>query len=448
MKNLYIVHCVDTEGPLYESFNATFERINSIFGIDVEASEENLEKLQNKAIPLGGLEDAIANLVSEKRIRTNGSWADIEKMLELLNRREFRNQLQDNEGRDWVFNWFCIDHVGFTGLNPRRRDVGDHKIFDFYQKWIESNQTNDIIQWHYHPLPYTGHYNASGTAYLNSNNIWEILCKKIIERNWFPCAFRPGFHTERPDSHWFLEQWIPFDFGNQSVLGVTTDQPDLSGGRYGDWRRAPSDWSIYHPSHDDYQIPGNCKRWIARCLNIEARLRVLTDQDILSAFKRAESGPDTLLAMTNHDFRDMVSETTHVINRIKNFIPQFPNVRVRSINAIEAIRLTLNLPKSRPDLSFEMETLSPVKMKLHVVANGEIFGSQPFLALKTRDGKYIWENFDMEGYNHWSFTFDENHIPPQALTSIGIAANSSYGTTEIGRLDLDEGEWRRYVLND
>ena len=33
MKIVYIVHAVDTEGPLYESLKAKFEKIKNIFGI-------------------------------------------------------------------------------------------------------------------------------------------------------------------------------------------------------------------------------------------------------------------------------------------------------------------------------------------------------------------------------------------------------------------------------
>lgn len=32
-KIVYIVHAIDTEGPLYESTKATFERLESTFGI-------------------------------------------------------------------------------------------------------------------------------------------------------------------------------------------------------------------------------------------------------------------------------------------------------------------------------------------------------------------------------------------------------------------------------
>ena len=49
---VYIVHCIDTEGPLYETLKATFKRVEAIFGIDIEATEENLKELQQGKIKL------------------------------------------------------------------------------------------------------------------------------------------------------------------------------------------------------------------------------------------------------------------------------------------------------------------------------------------------------------------------------------------------------------
>ena len=40
-KDLYIVHCIDTEGPMHESISETFKRIDSIFNIKIEPSKEN-----------------------------------------------------------------------------------------------------------------------------------------------------------------------------------------------------------------------------------------------------------------------------------------------------------------------------------------------------------------------------------------------------------------------
>jgi len=50
-KLLYIVYCIDAEGPLYETLDATFERVREIFGADIKPSKENLIKLQKGDIP-------------------------------------------------------------------------------------------------------------------------------------------------------------------------------------------------------------------------------------------------------------------------------------------------------------------------------------------------------------------------------------------------------------
>ena len=39
---LFLVHCVDTEGPLYESLGATFERLRNSLGIQLTPSRETL----------------------------------------------------------------------------------------------------------------------------------------------------------------------------------------------------------------------------------------------------------------------------------------------------------------------------------------------------------------------------------------------------------------------
>lgn len=44
MAKVYIVHCVDTEGPLYETLDTTFKRLEQVFGIKLNATEEKLSK--------------------------------------------------------------------------------------------------------------------------------------------------------------------------------------------------------------------------------------------------------------------------------------------------------------------------------------------------------------------------------------------------------------------
>lgn len=442
---VYVVHCVDTEGPLYETPTVPFEQIRNIFGIEIEPSRENLILLQNGKLNLNGLEEAVRNLVDIHRITTRGTWEEINEMLSCVTSREFRMKLPDSAGNGWLFNWFCMDHVGFTGENPRRRHAGYHKIFDKYAALVKKQGSEDFIGFHYHPLPLSGNYNDSGTTYWGSN-INEILARKIIDRNWFPSAFRPGFHTERPDSHWFLEQWIPFDYGNQSTYTEETGQADLSCGRFGDWRRAPLDWIPYHPDHDDYQVKGGCRRWITRCLNMYARTRQLSQCDVDDAFRAASEGRDVILSFTDHDYKDMEFEISRVREMLEVSHRKNPDVKFIYSNAVDAMRKTLGLEHQDFFLDAVIDMGGPHGTLL-VTVQGEIFGPQPFLALKTKDGRYIWENLDVQvPGKQWSYTFDSNTVAMHTLEKLGIAANNRYGITRIIRLD-SQGNKEMNVYN-
>lgn len=425
---VFIVHCVDTEGPLYEAPTVPFEQIKKIFGVEIEPTRENLIKLQKGALNLRGNEEAVKNLVDIHRITTRGSWSEIEKMLEIITGNQFRNMLPDSEGNGWIFNWFCMDHVGFTGVNPRRRDSGHHKIFDRYVSLVHEQGNRDFIGFHYHPLPISGNYNDSGTAYWGSENLNQILCRKVIDRGWFPSAFRPGFHTERPDSNWFLEQWIPYDFGNQSMRENSEDQKDLSEGRFGDWRHAPLEWTPYHPSHDDYQRKGSCRRWITRCLNMYARIRQISQQDVNDAFSAAEKGSDVILSFTDHDYKDMEFEINRVRAMISEAHREFNGVRFVYSTAIDAMRNVLRQQVKEFHLHTEIERTG-VCARLKVSTVGSVFGPQPYLAIKTSDGRYIWDNFDVKVPNEeWTYTFDSNTIGLSEVEKIGVASSDPCGT--------------------
>ena len=132
-KTVYIVHSIDTEGHLNEDLKATFTRLKDSFGLNFKPSYKTLIKLQNKSINLNGLENTVSKFVSVNLLKYNKSWADVDKMLDKLLSKKFRNKLLDSFGNGWIYNWHCMDHVGFIE-NPRKRDLGFHKIFDHYKK--------------------------------------------------------------------------------------------------------------------------------------------------------------------------------------------------------------------------------------------------------------------------------------------------------------------------
>lgn len=444
-KTVYIVHCIDTEGPLYEATEVLFEQVKKIYGINIEANEENLIKLRNGLLDLNGLEKEVMNLTDIHKMALNINWEILLNSLEIITKEDFRNELKDSKGNGWVYSWFCMDHVGFGGENPRKRDLGHHHIFDVYMKLINEQKKGDIVQFHHHPVSHSGNAHECGTAFWGRSTLNDILARKVIDRSWFPTAFRPGFHTERPDSHWFLEQWIPFDYGNQATKNEDVKQLDVANGRFGDWRRAPLEWKPYHPAYDDYQKKGNCHRWITRCLNMCARVREITQEDVLEAFKLAREEGKAILAFTDHDYKNMKYDIERMRSFIKTATEKYADVSFEYVDAITAMRKYCNMPLQILDMNCRI--IQDDRVRLEVTTKGKIFGAQPYLALKTTDGTYIWDNFDFERENIWSYTFDCHSIEFSRIVEIGIAANNDYGKCEVMNYNTNQKQWRKAVLN-
>jgi hypothetical protein len=433
---VYIVHCIDTEGPLHESVEVTFERLRSIFHLELEPSVDMLRRLQVGRVDLGGLEAAVQRVVDPHLLAYNDTWDKVDAMLAEIMSESFRTQIRDSSGVGWVYNWFCVDHVDYD-LNPRHRDLGYHNIFEHYRQLIHgTDSSQDGLHFHYHPHSFRREAHRCATHWwASSDSLHQILSRRVIDHHWFPAAHRPGFHVIRPDSHWFLEQHIPFDFSSQAMVndGLDGAQFGLSGGRFGDWRRAPVTWEPYHPSADDYQVPGNCRRWIARCLNVGTRYRLLDERDVRQAFGEAAEGKPVVLAITNHDFRDMSPDINGARELVQRVARDFPGVPFLFSEAVAAMRSALNLEPLPPcELDLEIQRVNDSTHVLRVRSTTPTFGPQPWLALKTAEGRYHFDNFDIDvPFHEWRYVFDDETFQMSDLNAIGVAANNAFGTTTV-----------------
>ena len=434
---VHVVHCIDTEGPLHEPLWATFQRLKEVFGIDLPPSSATLKQIQRQELDLGGREAEVAAIFSEHFLAYNDTWDKIDLMHEEILSPEYRNRSADSFGNGWIYNWFCLDVVGYQ-YNLRRRDMGFHNVYDHYREILAATgSTQDGVHFHHHPVSFTKAAHHYATHYFSHTPvIFEIFARRIIERQWFPCANRPGFNVTRPDSHWFMEQHIPFDIASQATEEDYSRNLDLAEGRLGDWRRAPLTWMPYHPDHDDYQIPGNCRRWIARCLSVGSRARLLTENDVELAFQEAQQGKPVVLAFTNHDYRDMRPDIEQVQALLKAVSARYPNVPFKYCEARDAMRGALGL---KPGLPLEF-SVSIENNRLHVKSNRPTFGPQPFLALKTHDERFLHDNFDFQTpFREWTYTFDEHSIPLSALETVGIGACDETGNATVALFDSRTG---------
>jgi hypothetical protein len=431
---LYVVHCVDTEGPMLETLEATFERLESIFNIKLPATKANLIKLQEKALDLGGKEDAVAKCFSPELLKYNSNWSEIDLMLNEMLSEEYRKKYLDDFGNGWKYSWHCMDHIGYLD-NPRHKDVGYGNVFRFYKnKLAETESLQDEINWHFHPLSFTGNPLQAATSYVNSyETLVQILCRRILLEGFFPVVNRPGFHSERPDSHLFLEQWIPFDYANQAC-DEAEDQPDLADGRFGDWKRAPKSWRGYHPSHDDHQVVGGCNRLIFRCLNVGTRLRPMTMEHVREAFSEARDAGSAILSFADHDYRDMTPDVEAVRDMLAKVREEFPDVLVKFSGAEEAATSLLDVV-DMPPLRFGVK-FSGDQFIVEVL-EGEIFGPQPFLAIKTKEGHYYHDNLDVvEPRRKWTYTLDEQTMKMECVMEIGVGSAGKYGGFDVVKLEL------------
>ena len=446
MKVINIVHAIDTEGPLYEPLEATFERLAEIYQVTgIEYTRKNLLKLKNKEIDLNGKENEVANILNGHLANYNDTWDKIDEMLCDILSKNFKKKYKDSFGNGWVFNWHCLDHVGYE-INPRRRDMGYHKIFDHYREITKKFKiSQETINWHFHPMSTYKEAHRCATSYVNSPELYEILCRKIIERKWFPSVYRAGFQTERPDSNWFLEQWIPFDISNMSVENINdlNKNIDFKNGRSGDWRLATKEWEVYHPDHDNYQINGNCRRWIGRALNPLNRIGAMDQFEMDKAFKRANKNLQTLVGLASHDFRDLRNEVEFVWNLIKNAKKVYPEVKFRYCSSLEGFRNVINT---------DYKKINPVKLNIVLEKNpkndvpnltiktlqGKVFGPQPFLAIETISRRFIHDNLDFStDGNSWSYAFHTDTLPLSDVKKIGIATNDNVGNTFIKVLNVN-----------
>jgi 2-hydroxy-3-keto-5-methylthiopentenyl-1-phosphate phosphatase len=427
---VHIVHHVDTEGPLYESIEETFKRIIEITGkdISINPTKENLKKIQRGEIDFWSIEDIekVKIITAPHLLNYKDSWYEVDEMLYRILSDEFRKKFQDSYGNSWIFNWHIMDHVGFE-TNPRHRDLGYLNIYDHYVDILSQTQSleKDAIQWHFHPVHHTKRANFYATSYENCyTELHQILSRRLIDRNWFPIVNRAGFHTERPDSNWFLEQWMPFDASNQAI----ENDDYCSNGRFGDWKGAPNDWSIYHPDIYDWRKTGNCNRYISRVLNLKTRFRNITIEEIRKAFYKAQTEQSNIyLGITDHDFREISIEIEGFYQMLLQVSREFPEVKFCFSKAIDAFRSVLNINKEQENELILDSTIQGSVVSIYV-KQGEPFGPQPYLAIKTKNGDYIHDNLDFgEFKKEYFYTLDIHTVPLEKVEEMKVASNDKFG---------------------
>lgn len=174
---------------------------------------------------------------------------------------------------------------------------------------------------------------------------------------------------------------------------------------------------------------------IFRCLNMGSRLRMLNVSHVHQAFVEAQKHGGAILAFSDHDYRDIRPDIEAVRVMIAEVRPKFSDVSIRFSGAEEAVRDLLGVgAESSPELSLRLDG-NRLVIKTE---KGDIFGPQPFLALKSRGGRVFHDNLDVQVPGRlWTYTLDDQTLPPSALALAGVGTAGRHGGFHVVRLEIN-----------
>ena len=421
-KTLHVVHCVDAEGPLEETLDATFERLKTAFGIVVDANLQNLHLLQNQELDVGVCEKQVADFIAPNRIAYLSTWKQVEEMISKVVSPEFRDKFSSPDGSPYTYSWFIIDVIGYKN-NPRRKPVGYNVVWDHYQRFLKNRQFNDVFGWHFHSVPPSQEALEYSTTWSANDYHEQCLSRRLIKYGFFPSLFRAGGVIERNDiSHW-LERIIPFDYSNQNKKGSQFKIGDQS-----DWRNAPVSWGCYQPCFYDYRKEGVMRRSIFKCIDVSSPDCSLSNNDVEQAFVEASQNNVAVLSYTNHDRRDMIPDIEHVYQMLQTIGKKYPQVEWKFSNALEAARSYKKLNPSRINLSYRIED-----SLLIIRTNVPTFSGDIFLAIEEYGDLFYRDNVTIESDRKWAYRLHRKNN----IKKIGIAATTIDGATDCLVIDVN-----------
>lgn len=352
-----------------------------------------------------------------------GTWEQVDAAMDTLFADDFRAVRPDPGGGHIRFGWFFLTWTGFT-TNPRGRDFGYHAVRDHYlERWGRRlAELGDEQCWHYHHPPASGVGNEWGLDWGTSDEHDLILARQVLERGWWPACFRAGGTILSPASSRWVDQWFPFDYSNRAPLSL----PGLV-----DWSTGVADWGLYHPDPADFRRPGAGRRRMARCLDLVTGVHTLDAADVEEAFARADGGRDAILAVFEHDYRDIAGRLESFRELVHAVAARHPDVAWRYAAPVDAARSALGVPRP-PSLQLEAAAAAG---RVHVWSSDPVFQSLPWLAVRSRTGEVAHVEAGLLRVDETRWVWE----PALDWSEAAFAASTEAGETAAVKLTPDTG---------
>ncbi len=376
---------------------------------------------------------------------------------------DFRNQMKDSYGTPMKLTWWMMAGNIFryaTNTNVPIPNIMTMYLMKKYHGDVVE-QAGDELSLHYHTFKWSD-YNEDGLWYWNQAQNFEecrsdfdvTLSQFLLEEQIFPVSFRSGWHYM--DNEWqaYLNDLLPYSMHNAYPSKKTHDTEPTD--NIIDWSQAPSEFVPYHPSADNYQIPGNTAGWNLRSAHLNSvRYKNLMD----TVFSAAAKGRDQVACFWGHlpenDFKSNLVAMDSLAHAMED---KYPDVKFRYCTAVEAMQRWQNSQDStEPELNIS-QLGSGEETYFEISVSEDIFQPQPYVAAKNIYEEYFKISCQSTGPNNWETAQPVNI---NTLAKIGVAVCDSMGnqTLEIQgylpddqyidnedeQFSIEKGIWSNYT---
>ncbi len=293
----------------------------------------------------------------------------------------------------------------------------------------------DELSLHYHTFDWFD-YSGDGQYFWNQalgfedcREDWEVtLAQMLIEEKTFPVSFRSGWHYMDNDWQAELDDILPFSMHNAWPANRTDTTEPLDNTYH--WNQSPEDWIAYHPSTQNYQIPGDSPGWNVRSTHIGSHI---VEGELDEMFENASEGETQIACLWGHlpetNFIDNLARVDSLAHLVSD---RYPDVHFRYCTATEGMQYWMeSSDTTAPQLDTQV-THHDDHITLRVETDEEIFQPAPVVAVRDVYNRYrLISGRPLSGHR-WSYIIDSS---PDELGIIGIALCDPSGNQTMEWID-------------
>ncbi|HNW58065.1 MAG TPA: FlgD immunoglobulin-like domain containing protein [bacterium] len=343
----------------------------------------------------------------------------------------FRANLLDSDKRPLPLTWWMHGGNVFRYADncdvPLANTYALHLMKRYHGQAIA--RVGDELTLHYHTWDWTDE-NGDGHYYWNQAQHFSqcradfdlTLCHYLLEEEVFPVSFRSGWHYMDNDWQNYLNELLPFSLDDAwPEKRLQDDEPTDN---IYDWSQASSEWVPFHPSPENYQLPGTGRGWNVRCIYMNSLSQTTVDR----MFANAAAGTDQLACLWSHlpetDFPDQIRNAYAMVVAAAK---RYPSVRFHHMTAVSAYQAWLKtLDHQAPALTF---TDQGGEEPLFLIQTDEpIFQKQPFVAIKDIYNHYQMVPCTPIGVHTWQAVSPVNR---RQLAKAGVALTDTVGNQSL-----------------